>query len=71
MSRKNASGVGTYLGPGAFRAKDGAKRLKAAQERPLPPRCAHCNRSWDTSIIDGIVHCESHLECDRSCGVAL
>jgi hypothetical protein len=69
MSRKAASGVGTYLGPGAFRAKDAEKRFKASQEKPLPPRCSHCRRSWDTVMIDGIVHCEDHkTSCDRSCG---
>jgi Rieske Fe-S protein len=72
--RGQASNVGTYLGPGAFRAKDAAKRLKASQERMLPPRCSHagCRVSWDTRIVQGTVHCATHqASCDASCGIEL
>lgn len=68
-TRGRAARVDTYVGPGAFRAKDAAKAAKARQDSDLPPRCAHCRRSWNTVVINLAVHCAEHtIECDGTCG---
>jgi hypothetical protein len=66
--RGRAARVGTYLGPRAFYRKDMDKKEHAFQHGDLPPRCFHCRRSWDTTIVNGVVHCEEHRrECDNTC----
>ena len=69
--RGRAALVDTYLGPRAFYKKDMAKREKAGQlGSELPPRCAHCRRSWDTAMKNGITHCAEHFgACDGTCGI--
>jgi hypothetical protein len=68
--RGRAARVGTYLGPRTFYKKDMEKKTHAGQlAQPLPPRCFHCRRSWDTVIVDGVVHCVEHYHaCDGTCG---
>jgi hypothetical protein len=69
--RGRAARVGTYLGPRAFYRKDMDKKERAYQRYDLPPRCAHCRISWDTVMLDGIVHCDEHRRtCDGTCGRA-
>lgn len=71
--RGRAAQVGTYLGPRAFYTKDMAKKHRAMQDTDLPPRCDHegCRRSWDTVVINGVVHCEEHRkECGGACAEA-
>lgn len=76
--RRNATGVGTYLGPRAFYKKDMAKKSRADQRTPLPPRCAHCrlpgriklDTPGDDGVVVGVPHCEDHvIDCDHTCGL--
>jgi len=76
--RRAASGVGTYLGPRAFYKKDMARKAKADQRTPLPPRCAHCRLPGrirldapdKDGVIVGVPHCENHtIDCDGTCGL--
>jgi hypothetical protein len=44
------------------------KKEHAFQHGDLPPRCFHCRRSWDTTIVNGVVHCKEHRrQCDNTC----
>ena len=51
------------------RGKHAHNKARTWQTGDLPPRCAHCRRSWDTVIINTEVHCTEHaVECDGTCG---
>lgn len=68
--RGRAARVDIYLGPRAFYRKDMEKKERAGQFGDLPPRCAHCRVSWDTAVVDGVVHCAEHYKsCDGTCGI--
>ena len=49
----------THLGKRAFYTKDMAKRSKAAQRTPLPPRCAECRLPGNLRHGDEF-YCETH-----------
>lgn len=60
--------VRNYAGPRAFYAKDMARKHRAAQDTPLPPRCSHCRLPGNIKL-NGVPHCDKHVPCeDTSCG---
>lgn len=66
--RRSQSLVTNYAGPRAFYTKDMARKHRAAQDTPLPPRCVHC-RLPGNAPLNGIPHCSNHtLGCDGTCG---
>ena len=69
--KASRSQVGTYLGPRTFYAQDTARKHRAGQDTPLPPRCAHpgCRTSFGVVLLDGAPHCERHFNCDGECAV--
>lgn len=66
--RRRSILAGTALGPRTFYAKDMARKDKAGQDTPLPPRCVHC-RLPGTLMRDGMPHCPGHVPCDLTCGM--
>jgi hypothetical protein len=71
-SQKGAdrSKVSTYLGPRSFYAKDMANKHRVGQsDAILPPRCAHCRRSFHVVMVHGVPHCPEHFnncDCEES-----